>query len=99
MAVYVVTWDLNKEKPNYSQARTAFVKHIEAYENKKDPGLDSVRFISTANTANEIDAYLRQKLDNNDRLFISKLNSGQHQGWLNKDVWEWITRDCSRVSD
>ena len=45
MAVYVVTWDLNKEKPNYSQARTAFVKHIEAYENKKDPGLDFVTIL------------------------------------------------------
>lgn len=90
MAVYVVTWDLNKERANYSQARAAFVKHLETYQNTKDPGLDSVRFISTANSANEIDGYLRQMLDTNDRLFVSKLNSGQYQGWLSKEVWDWI---------
>jgi len=90
MSVYVITWDLNKEKPNYNAARTAFVNHLETYENIKDPGLDSVRFISTTSGTNEIDAYLRQKLDGNDRLFVSKLNSGEHQGWLNKNVWEWI---------
>jgi hypothetical protein len=59
-------------------------------ENKNDPGLDSVRFVSTTSSATEIDAYLRQKLDNNDRLFVSRLNQGQHQGWLGKDVWTWI---------
>lgn len=90
MAVYVVTWDLNKEKPNYSQARTAFVKHLETMENMKDPGLDSVRFVSTTSTATQIDAYLRQKLDTNDRLFVSKLHKGEHQGWLGKNVWAWI---------
>ena len=90
MAVYLVTWDLNKEKPNYSAARTEFIKHLERYENKKDPGLDSVRFVSTNWTANEIDKDLREKLDSNDRLFVTKLISGNHQGWLAKDVWEWI---------
>lgn len=90
MAVYVVTWDLNKEKPNYSQARTAFVNHLGALENTKDPGLDSVRFVSTTSTAGQLDTYLRQKLDTNDRLFVSQLNRGGHQGWLSKNVWDWI---------
>ena len=90
MAVYVVTWDLNKEKPNYNQARTAFIQHLERMENKKDQGLDSVRFVSTVNTANEVDSYLRQKLDKNDRLFVSKLKRGEHQGWLDEEVWKWI---------
>jgi hypothetical protein len=46
MAVYVVTWDLNKEKPNYAEARKQFIAHLERYDNTKDPGLDSVRFVS-----------------------------------------------------
>ncbi|MFL6726127.1 MAG: hypothetical protein ACJ8FS_06400 [Sphingomicrobium sp.] len=90
MAVYVVTWDLNKEEPNYASARAAFIRQLETYENTRDPGLDSVRFISTASGPNDIDGYLRQQLDTNDRLFVSKLISGQHQGWLNEDVWTWI---------
>lgn len=90
MSVYVVTWDLNKEKSNYSQARAAFIKHLETIENTKDSGLDSVRFISTTSSASEIQAYLIQKLDKNDRLFVSKLNSGERDGWLSKSVWDWI---------
>lgn len=90
MAVFVVTWNLNKERYNYSQAREEFIKHLERIENKGDPGLESVRFISTTNTASQIDAYLRQKMDSNDRLFVSKLNSGEHEGWLSTEVWRWI---------
>lgn len=91
MAVYVVTWDLNKEKPNYNAARAAFIKHLEAYENTKDAGLDSVRFISTTDTASDIKDYLRQKMDDNDRLFVSRLRKGERDGWLAKIVWEWIS--------
>lgn len=90
MAVYVVTWDLNREKPNYSAAREAFVTHLERYENVKDPGLDSVRFISTSHTADQVDEFLRQKLDTNDRLFVSKIRAGERNGWLSKNVWDWI---------
>ncbi len=31
MSVYVVTWDLNREKPNYSEARRAFLTKLEEY--------------------------------------------------------------------
>lgn len=90
MSVYVVTWNLNKERSNYDEARRIFVSHLEQFENKKDPALETVRWISTTRTATDVDAYLREKLDGNDRLFVSKLNSGEHQGWLDKDVWTWI---------
>lgn len=90
MAVYVVTWNLNLERSNYAQARQAFVQHLERYQNVKDLGLETVRWISTTETADQIDADLRQKLDSNDRLFVSRLNTGQYQGWLSKEIWDWI---------
>lgn len=90
MAVFVVTWNLNKERSNYDQARKDFLAHLEKYENKKDAGLETVRWISTTSSADQIDSRLREKLDANDRLFVSKLNKGEHQGWLSKDVWDWI---------
>lgn len=90
MAVFLVTWDLNREKPNYAQARQAFIAHLERYENVRDPGLDSVRFISTSETADEISEDLRQKLDTNDRLVVTMMENGKHQGWLSKSTWEWI---------
>lgn len=91
MAVYVVTWNLNKEGSAYTQARDVFLRHLAKYQNTKDTGLETVRFISTAESAKQIDEYLRQKLDTNDRLFVSKLNSGEYQGWLDTSVWEWIS--------
>lgn len=90
MSVYVVTWNLNKEKPNYSRAREAFVAQVNTFENVADSGLETVRFLSTSWSAHQISDDLRTKLDSNDRLFVSKLSSSTHQGWLDKATWDWI---------
>lgn len=89
MAVYLVTWDLNKEKPNYSKARADLLSRLEEYENIKDAGLDSVRFLSTTWSASQVSDDLRGKIDTNDRIIVVSM-SGDHQGWLSKEVWDWI---------
>jgi hypothetical protein len=93
MSVYLVTWDLNREKPNYASARAAFVANLERYEHTKDPGLDSVRFVSTTWDASQIQVDLRKFMDANDKLFVVRLNRDTgtgHEGWLNQTVWDWI---------
>lgn len=90
MAVYLVTWDLNREKPNYAEARRVFIQRLGRYENTKDPGLDSVRFISTGSSAEQVSEDLRQRLDNNDKIIVTKLRIGEYFGWLNENVWQWI---------
>lgn len=90
MSVYVITWNLNSERQNYDSARRSFIQHLERYENTRDSGLESVRWISTSSSAEQVQNDLLTKLDGNDRLFISKLHSGNHQGWLSKQVWDWI---------
>jgi hypothetical protein len=90
MAVFLVTWDLNRAKPNYAAARQKLIEHLRRYEHVKDVGLDSVWFISTQKTADALDADIRTQLDVNDRVIATKLVSGQHQGWLGQDVWDWI---------
>lgn len=90
MAVYMVTWNLNKERGNYAQARQAFIQHLDRYQNVSDPGLESVRWVNSSATAFQVSDDLRLKLDLNDRIFVTKVNTGEHQGWLNNDVWEWI---------
>lgn len=37
MAVYVVTWNLNKEGAAYTAARATFLKHLAKYDNTQDP--------------------------------------------------------------
>jgi hypothetical protein len=90
MPVYLVTWELNKAKPNYNEARARFIARLERYDHIKDPGLDSVVFISSTSTAFQISANLQLALDNNDRLVVSKLNRGEYAGWLLENVWKWI---------
>jgi hypothetical protein len=90
MAVYVVTWDLNREKPNYPAARVAFIAHLDRYQSIRDPGLDSVRFVSTDWSADQVSADLETKLDSNDRLVVTKLVPSTHQGRLLPTVWDWI---------
>lgn len=90
MAVYMVTWNLNKERGNYAQARQAFIQHLDRYPNVSDSGLESVRWVSSNATAFQVSDDLRLKLDLNDRIFVTKVNNGEHQGWLSKNVWEWI---------
>ena len=84
MAVYSVSYDLNNQGKNYDGLYDALKKtdynHI----------LDSTWLISTSETAQQISDRLRTQLDNDDHIFVSKVNSGQYQGWLPKTVWEWI---------
>ena len=91
MAVFVITWNLNKERHNYDASRRVFLQHLERYENTKDNGLDSVRWISSTGTANQIQEDLISKLDANDRLFVSKVTLDNYQGWLNQQTWDWIS--------
>ncbi|MEQ9877141.1 hypothetical protein ABRP92_04015 [Pectobacterium aroidearum] len=90
MSVYVITWNLNKERQNYDSARRAFIQHLERYDNIHDNGLESVRWINASATADQVYNDLKTKIDNNDRLFISQISVGKHQGWLSQQVWDWI---------
>ena len=89
MAVYLVTWDLDREE-DYPEARAAFVAHLGRIENIADPALDSVRFISTPWRVDEVADYLQQKLEERDALIVTRLVKGAHQGKLAQRVWEWI---------
>lgn len=53
MSVYVVTWNLNKER-NYGNARDEFIKHVDKFESIRDSELETVRFISTASSATQV---------------------------------------------
>lgn len=90
MSVYLVTWDLNKERSGYAQARANLIARLGQYEHVKDPGLDSVWFVSTNWSASQVSADIRQYMDSNDRIIVTQLESGKHQGWLSENVWDWI---------
>ena len=90
MGAYLVTWDLNRHKANYAQARQNLVDHLSRYPHIKDEGLDSVWFLQSSGTADALSDDIRTKMDEKDRLIVTKLVNGQHQGWLSQAVWDWI---------
>ena len=90
MAAYLVTWNLNKERSNYDAARRMLISLIQQYDYTFDPGLESVRFILTSQTANQVYDRLKSALDGNDRIIISKMNRKEYWGQLNPTVWSWI---------
>jgi hypothetical protein len=80
------------EKSGYQTKRDKFLGRLDKYNNIKDPGLDSVRFISTTWSAYKVNEDLRKYLDDNDRIVITALLKGNYAGWLNIDVWEWVEK-------
>ena len=84
--VYLITYDLNKIGKDYNSLYTA----LRQYDYIRDKGLDSVWFVSTTWTAVQIYEHLRSHFDINDRIIITQMTLGTHQGWIHKDVWTWI---------
>jgi hypothetical protein len=90
MGIFLVTWDLNKQRTNYDAARQALIAHLERYNHIKDQGLDSVWFLDSSSNADAVCADIRTRLNDNDRVMVTQITFGQHQGWLDQAVWDWI---------
>ncbi len=84
--VYLITYDLNKTGKDYNSLYSA----LRRYDFIRDNGLDSVWFVSTTWTSGQIYENLRVHLDINDRIFITQIVNGAHQGWMHRDIWTWI---------
>ena len=84
--VYLVTYDLNAPGKDYKLLWSA----LERYDYIRDSGLDSVWFVSTTWTSDQVSNDLQTHIDSTDRLIVTQLHQGTHQGWLHKDVWAWI---------
>lgn len=84
--VYLVTYDLNKPGKDYSNLYAA----LRQYQYIRDNNLDSVWFVSTSWTVSEIYEHLRHHMDTSDRIVITQMRTGEHQGWMHKDIWAWI---------
>lgn len=91
MAVYVVTWNLNREV-NYAAKRTAFLNHLNRHDNIADPNLETVRWISTNLSVEALSADLKLRLDANDAIFVARLANGSYSGFMRPATFAWITQ-------
>jgi len=86
--VLLITYDINNRPKDYARIYTAITQLGEV---KRDSGLDSVWFVYTNYTPEQASNHLRNSIDKDDRLFVVKVNAGQRDGWMSKDVWDWIS--------
>lgn len=84
---YVISYDLKTPGKDYSSLYEA----IKSFPDWQHP-LESMWVIFTPYSADEISSKLRAdgNLDNNDLLFVCRLQIQDRQGWLDKKFWEWI---------
>ncbi|TON65800.1 hypothetical protein CGH51_23250, partial [Vibrio parahaemolyticus] len=52
--------------------------------------MESTWLVSTSLSASQVLDRFTSYLDNNDKMFISKVNTNEYQGWLDEDTWKWI---------
>ena len=82
--VYNVSYDLNKAGKDYSGLHRELKKTASSYHL-----LDSTWLLYTAETAGQIWERLRSHIDNDDQILIAQITDNK-QGWLGKEVWDWI---------
>jgi len=85
MAVYCVSYDLNKTGQNYKLLHEE-LQASEGYWHY----LDSTWLVYTSESVEQLSERLRKAIDTNDRLLVIKVVQPS-QGWLPEDAWEWIT--------
>jgi hypothetical protein len=85
MAVYCFSYDLNKQGQDYNSLYEE-IKRTECLRI-----LDSTWLVSTTETATQLRDRLRQRMDSNDSMFISKVNQGQYDGWIAATYWTWLS--------
>lgn len=85
MAVYMITYDLNKEGQNYKKVIEAINEcSIEQYSVWKSSYL-----IKSDMTAKQISDKISQFLDENDKMIAIEVKDN-YEGWLPRGSWEYL---------
>ena len=88
--IYIIIYDLRNPGKDYN----ALYDAIKGLSPDWQHPLESTWFISLTgvSSAQAIFDRLRTCIDDNDNLFIVNMSKpADHQGWLPKSFWQWIT--------
>lgn len=91
MAVYLVTWNINKAGIVYTPARDKFISGFKGLDAVYAGGtLDTVVFVSTSLSISMLYNRLCKNLDSNDRLMVTQVFKNGYIGWLDQKVVNWL---------
>lgn len=88
MNIYIVNYDLKSPGRDYTPLYSAIKTCGDWYH-----AMDSAWLVATDNlSANDIVTKIKPYIDNNDWLYVVMIDPDNEQGWLPKQVWDWIEK-------
>ena len=92
MKFFAIIYDLRQPGRNYDELYDA-IKDTASEGNWQHP-MESFWVVACSDFSNKntesIYNVLRQYIDDNDILFISRIDNIDHQGWMPKSFWSWF---------
>lgn len=85
MSVLVVSYELKSKTKDYDPFYKALMETADGWCHY----IDNLWIVNTHLTANDFAKKLYPHMVDTDHLFVGKL-TGEYQGWLPKEGWEWI---------
>lgn len=89
---FAIIYDLRQPGRNYNELYDA-IKEMAGEGNWQHPmesfwvvAVSDYSYKSTGTMYN----FLRQYIDDNDSLFISRIDHTEHHGWMPKSFWNWF---------
>ncbi|HLO83895.1 MAG TPA: hypothetical protein VK203_02615 [Nostocaceae cyanobacterium] len=92
--VIMITYDLKTPGQNY-QGLDEAIKSLGNYWHY----LGSTWLVDTTHTTKQVRDYLKQFIDYNDRLLVTKVDPSDVSGWLPEKAWNWIYKRRRRVAN
>ena len=80
-----ITYDLNRPQQSYAEV-IATIKCMGDWCHL----MGSTWLVDTTLSAETAYGQLAKKIDQNDRLFIVKVNRGEYHGWLSAEALAWL---------
>lgn len=86
-----ISYDLKKPGRNYDDLYET-IKSAHSWAH----AMDSLWFISTGESVETWSNRLRQVMDQNDWLFVVDITGQSCNGWMKKEIWEWLEKHNRR---
>ena len=99
MKLFAITYDLRQPGRKYNDLYDA-IKQVAGAGNWQHP-MESLWVVVASDfsprDANSIYSEIRKYIDENDSLFVMRLDPNERQGWMPKSFWAWIKEKSSMI--
>ncbi|ENC6432940.1 TPA: hypothetical protein ACSP48_003806 [Aeromonas veronii] len=90
MKTYLISYDLNNKSKEYNFLYDEIKKSDTWWHY-----LESVWVITSREDLYNVRMRLQNLLDRDDRLLVIEIHSGQADGWLPTDAWDWLKNNTT----